>query len=59
MFQAGSEDESPEAETNKLSLRMRRETVAAAGDQEEVRSQSPVGPRQNHEGTRGRLVTKS
>lgn len=28
-----SEDEDPEAETNELSLRMRRDTVAAAGDQ--------------------------
>lgn len=54
-----SEGEGPETDTNELSLRMRREIVATAGDQEEVRSQRPAGPGQDHEATGGRLGTKS
>ena len=48
-----SEDEGP------LSLRMRRETVAAAGDQQELRSQRPAEPCQGHKATRRRLRVKS
>lgn len=57
--QEHSENEGLEVKTNKLSLRMRREIVAAAGDQEEVRSQRLARPHQGHKATKRRLGAKS